>query len=46
MAGDRLYAIAYRIVRDTDRVEDTLQQTLADAWIDLPSVRHPDKFEA
>ena len=46
LTADRLYAIAYRILRDPDRAEDALQQALADTWIDLPSLRDPDRFEA
>ncbi len=46
LSADRLYAIAYRILRDPDRAEDALQQALVDAWQDLPSLRDPDRFEA
>ena len=35
--GDRLMAIAYRILRDVDRAEDAVQQTLVTAWRELPS---------
>jgi RNA polymerase sigma-70 factor (ECF subfamily) len=43
--GDRLYAIAYRILRDVDRAEDALQDALVIAWRDLPSLRDPDRFD-
>ena len=46
IAGDRLIAIAYRILRDLDRAEDAVQVTLVSAWRDLPSLREPDRFEA
>ncbi len=46
LCADRLYAIAYRILRDADRAEDALQQALVDAWEDLPALRDPDRFEA
>jgi RNA polymerase sigma-70 factor (ECF subfamily) len=46
LAADRLYAIAYRILRDHDRAEDALQQALSDAWDDLPGLRDPDRFDA
>lgn len=44
MAGDRLMAVAYRILRDTDRAEDAVQQTIVTAWRELPSLRDPDRF--
>ena len=43
--GDRLMAIAYRILRDTDRAEDAVQQTLVTAWRELPRLRDDDRFE-
>lgn len=46
MAGDRLVAIAYRILRDLDRAEDAVQNALVSAWRDLPTLREPDRFEA
>jgi RNA polymerase sigma-70 factor (ECF subfamily) len=42
--GDRLFAIAHRILRDVDRAEDALQDALVIAWRDLPSLRDPDRF--
>ena len=44
--GDRLYAIAQRILRDVHRAEDAVQQTLATAWRELPGLRDPDRFDA
>ena len=45
-AGDRLLAIAYRILRDLGLAEDAVQQTLVAAWRELPSLRDPDRFDA
>ena len=42
----RLYLTAHRIVRDTDRADDAVQQTLVAIWRELPSLRDPDRFEA
>jgi RNA polymerase sigma-70 factor (ECF subfamily) len=44
MAGDRLMAVAFRILRDVDRAEDAVQQTIVAAWQDLPTLRDPDRF--
>jgi RNA polymerase sigma-70 factor (ECF subfamily) len=44
--GDRLYALAQRILRDVDRAEDALQDALVIAWRDLPGLRDPDRFDA
>jgi RNA polymerase sigma-70 factor (ECF subfamily) len=44
--GDRLLAIAYRILRDLGRAEDAVQQTLVIAWRELPRLRDPDRFDA
>jgi RNA polymerase sigma-70 factor (ECF subfamily) len=43
---DRMYAIAVRILRDTDLAEDAVQAALISAWRQLPGLRDPDKFEA
>jgi RNA polymerase sigma-70 factor, ECF subfamily len=45
-SSDRLFAIAYRIVRDHYLAEDALQQTLVTIWNELPRLRDPDRFEA
>ena len=42
----RLYLTAHRIVRDPDRADDAVQQTLVAMWTELPSLRDPDRFEA
>jgi RNA polymerase sigma-70 factor (ECF subfamily) len=44
--GDRLFAIAHRILRDVSRAEDALQDALVIAWRDLPGLRDPDRFDA
>jgi RNA polymerase sigma-70 factor (ECF subfamily) len=44
--GDRLYALAQRILRDVDRAEDALQEALVIAWRDLTELRDPDRFDA
>jgi len=44
--GDRLMAITYRILRDVDRAEDAVQQTLVTAWRELPTLRDDDRFDA
>jgi RNA polymerase sigma-70 factor (ECF subfamily) len=44
MAGDRLMAVAFRILRDVDRAEDAVQQTIVSAWRELPALRDPDRF--
>jgi RNA polymerase sigma-70 factor (ECF subfamily) len=44
--GDRLYAVARRILRDTDLAEDATQQALLAIWRDLPHLRDPARFDA
>jgi RNA polymerase sigma-70 factor (ECF subfamily) len=44
--ADRLFAIAYRILRDVDRAEDALQDALVIAWRDVRGLRDPDRFDA
>ena len=43
---DRMYAIAFRVLRDADRTEDAVQQALVDMWDGLPGLRDADRFEA
>ncbi len=45
LAGDRLYAIASRILRDGDRAADATQQALIAIWEGLPGLRDPDRFD-
>jgi RNA polymerase sigma-70 factor (ECF subfamily) len=45
-AGDRLLAIAYRILRDLGHAEDAVQQTLVLAWRELPQLRDAERFDA
>ena len=44
--GDRLYAVAYRILRDTSRAEDAVQQAFLAAWKELRHLRDDDRLEA
>ncbi len=45
-AVDRLYRVAWRILRDADAAHDATQQALLEAWRDLPSLRDPERWEA
>jgi RNA polymerase sigma-70 factor (ECF subfamily) len=45
-AGDRLHAVAHRILRDIDLAEDATQQALLAIWRDLPQLRDPTRFDA
>ena len=44
--GDRLYSVAYRILRDASRAEDAVQQTFLTAWRELNRLRDDDRLEA
>jgi len=44
--GDRLYALAYRILRDPQLAQDAFQEAAISAWRQFPSLRDPDRFEA
>jgi len=46
LSAGRLFAVAYRILRDHGLAEDALQQTLVTIWDELPRLRDPDRFEA
>ena len=46
LTSNRMYAIAARILRDTDLAEDALQGALIAAWKSLPTLRDPARFEA
>ncbi len=43
---DRLYAVAYRIMRDPDLASEATQQALLEAWRDVRSLRDPGRWEA
>jgi RNA polymerase sigma-70 factor (ECF subfamily) len=43
---DRLYSVARLVLRDTDRAEDAVQETLVRCWRDLPSLREAARFDA
>ena len=45
-SADRLFAVAHRILRDVDRAEDAVQQTLVTAWRELPGLREAERFDA
>ena len=44
--GDRMYATAYRILRDPDQAQDAYQDAMITAWRQLATLRDPDRFEA
>ena len=44
MYGDRCYAIAYRILRDTERAQDAVQSAFLLCWRELPKLRDPERF--
>jgi RNA polymerase sigma-70 factor, ECF subfamily len=44
--GDRLHAVAHRILRDVELAEDATQQALLAIWQHLPQLRDPARFEA
>jgi RNA polymerase sigma-70 factor (ECF subfamily) len=46
LASNRLYGIAYRILRDQYLAEDAVQQALITVWDQLPRLRDPDRFDA
>ena len=43
-AFDRLYAVAWRILRDKDRCDDAVQECLIRAWRDLRGLRDGCNF--
>jgi RNA polymerase sigma-70 factor (ECF subfamily) len=43
--GNRLHAIAHRVLRDADLADDATQQALLAIWRDLPQLRDPARFE-
>ena len=44
--GDRLHAVAHRILRDVGLAEDATQQALLAIWRNLPELRDPARFDA
>lgn len=46
LSASRLFAIAYRILRDHHLAEDALQGTFITIWDELPRLRDPDRFDA
>src|SRR4051812_23988219 len=44
--ADRLFAIAYLILRDRPRAEEAVQDALVHAWRELPQLRDPDRIQA
>jgi RNA polymerase sigma-70 factor (ECF subfamily) len=44
--GDRLYSVAFRVLRDTSRAEDAVQQTFLTAWREIRRLRDADRLEA
>jgi RNA polymerase sigma-70 factor, ECF subfamily len=42
--SDRLYAIAYHLLRDSARADDAAQQAMIDIWRHLPALSDPDRF--
>lgn len=44
--GDRLYSVAYRILRDAGKAEDAVQQAFLSAWRELPRLRDNTRLEA
>jgi RNA polymerase sigma-70 factor, ECF subfamily len=46
MTSDRMFSLAFRILRDIGLAEDALQGALITVWRQLPGLRDPDRFEA
>ena len=44
--SNSLYAVAYRILRESGAAEDALQNALVSAWQQLPHLRDAERFEA
>ena len=45
-AIDRLFAVAYRVLRDRAAAEDAVQDCLVRAWRDLRALRDPGRWDA
>jgi RNA polymerase sigma-70 factor (ECF subfamily) len=46
LVSDPLFAVAFRILRDSGLAEDALQNALVSAWQQLPRLRDVDRFDA
>jgi RNA polymerase sigma-70 factor (ECF subfamily) len=46
LVSDGLFAVAFRILRDTTLAEDALQNALVNGWRQIPKLRDVDRFEA
>ena len=44
--GDRLHAVAHRILRDRDLAGDVTQEALVKIWRELPRLRDVERFDA
>lgn len=44
--GDRLYAVAHRILRDRELAGDVTQHALVKLWQELPTLREAQRFDA
>lgn len=44
--SDRLYGLAYRILRDPELAQDAFQEAMISSWKQLPSLRDPERYEA
>jgi RNA polymerase sigma-70 factor (ECF subfamily) len=45
-AVDRLFALAFRILRDSDAANDATQEALVKIWRELPALRDTTRFDA
>ena len=45
-SADRLYAIAFLMLRERANAEDAVQDACLKAWRDLPGLRDPDRYDA
>lgn len=46
LVADRLYLIAFRVLREPDQADDAVQRTLVTIWREIPKLRDPDRFDA
>jgi RNA polymerase sigma-70 factor (ECF subfamily) len=45
LVGNRLHAVAHRILRDADLADDATQQALLSIWRNLPQLRDAERFD-